>query len=115
MQLQRTFAALLAILPFVLGQQVGTLEAENHPPLTIQQCATGGSCTTQQSSVVLDANWRWLHRVGDSTNCYTGNTWNAAICTNGQTCAANCALEGAKYSGMSVLLNFAMISPDALY
>jgi cellulose 1,4-beta-cellobiosidase len=65
-----------------------------------QQCAAGGSCTTQSSGkVVLDANWRWTHNVGGFTNCYTGNTWDATLCPDGKTCATNCALDGADYPG----------------
>lgn len=61
-------------LAVAYGQQAGTLTAETHPPLTWQKCTGTGSCTTQTSSVVLDANWRWLHSAasGSSTNCYTG-------------------------------------------
>ncbi|KAH6909064.1 cellobiohydrolase I-II [Coprinopsis sp. MPI-PUGE-AT-0042] len=55
-------------------------------------------CTTQSNGqVVLDANWRWLHVTDGFTNCYTGNTWNTTVCTNGATCAQKCALEGANY------------------
>ena len=30
---------------------------------------------------------------------YTGNTWDATLCPDGQTCAQNCALDGADYEG----------------
>ncbi|KAI1319666.1 glycoside hydrolase [Xylariaceae sp. FL0255] len=59
----------------------------------------GGTCTTQQGEVTIDANWRWVHDVNGYTNCYTGNTWNTTICSSATTCAANCALDGADYSG----------------
>ena len=58
----------------VQAQQAGTLTAETHPSLTWQKCAAGGTCTEQKGSVVLDSNWRWLHSVDGSNNCYTGNT-----------------------------------------
>jgi hypothetical protein len=48
---------------------------------------------------VLDANWRWLHTTTGYTNCYTGNTWDTSLCPDGKTGAANCALDGADYSG----------------
>jgi len=94
------FLVLAALLPVALGQQVGTNMAENHPALTWQKCTgTGGaSCTTQSSSIVIDANWRWVHNSA-STNCYTGNTWDATICPDGVTCAKNCELDGADYAG----------------
>jgi cellulose 1,4-beta-cellobiosidase len=56
------------------AQQAGTLTAETHPSLTWQKCTAAGSCTEQKGSVVIDSNWRWLHSVDGSTNCYTGNT-----------------------------------------
>lgn len=62
----------------VRGQQVGTMQTETHPSMSWQKCSAGGSCTTQQGKVVIDANWRWVHdkTSGSTTNCYTGNTWN---------------------------------------
>ncbi|KDQ28893.1 glycoside hydrolase family 7 protein [Pleurotus ostreatus PC15] len=88
-----------SFLSVVLAQQVGTLTAETHPQLTVQQCTRGGSCTTQQRSVVLDGNWRWLHSTSGSNNCYTGNTWDTSLCPDAATCSRNCALDGADYSG----------------
>lgn len=32
-------------------------------------------------------------------NCYTGNEWNATACPDNKACAANCAVDGADYSG----------------
>ncbi|KAL0953573.1 hypothetical protein HGRIS_004789 [Hohenbuehelia grisea] len=78
---------------------VGTQQAETHPTLSVQKCTKGGTCTTQQRSVVLDSNWRWLHTTSGTTNCYTGNTWDSSLCPDGATCAKNCALDGADYSG----------------
>ncbi|CAL5873532.1 uncharacterized protein PFLUO_LOCUS7812 [Penicillium psychrofluorescens] len=81
------------------AQQAGTLTTETHPSLTWEKCASGGSCTEQSGYVVVDANWRWVHDINSSTNCYTGNTWDATLCPDDTTCAANCALDGADYSG----------------
>ncbi|KIM22435.1 carbohydrate-binding module family 1 protein [Serendipita vermifera MAFF 305830] len=94
-------AALLSfsLLAVAYGQQVGTNTAETHPSLTWSSCAAGGTCTSKTASVVIDANWRWVHSTTGYTNCYTGNTWDATLCPDPATCAANCALEGADYSG----------------
>lgn len=89
----------LAFAAVALGQQIGTNTAENHPSLPFQKCTKSGGCTTVSSKIVLDANWRWTHNVGGSTNCYTGNTWDATLCPDGTTCATNCALDGADYAG----------------
>jgi cellulose 1,4-beta-cellobiosidase len=80
------------------GQQVGTYTAETHPTLTSQQCTSSG-CTTQNTKIVLDANWRWTHSTSSYTNCYTGNTWDSTLCPDDATCAQNCALDGADYQG----------------
>ncbi|TVY22678.1 putative 1,4-beta-D-glucan cellobiohydrolase [Lachnellula hyalina] len=82
------------------GQQVGTLQTETHPALTWSKCTSASSCTTQSGKVVIDSNWRWVHdaTAGSYTNCYTGNTWDATLCPDDVTCAANCALEGADYA-----------------
>jgi cellulose 1,4-beta-cellobiosidase len=81
------------------AQQIGTNTAENHPKLSVSKCSSGGSCTSEQHSVVLDANWRWLHTTSGYTNCYDGNEWDSDLCPDGDTCAENCALDGADYSG----------------
>ncbi|KAF7299094.1 Glucanase [Mycena indigotica] len=89
----------LCFLAVAHGQQVATLQAENHPALPMQQCTAPGSCTTLNTAVVLDSNWRWTHSVNGSTNCYTGNTWDKTLCPDPTTCATNCALDGADYPG----------------
>ncbi|KAI0040790.1 carbohydrate-binding module family 1 protein [Auriscalpium vulgare] len=93
-----------ALLSFLLAstayaQQAGTLTTETHPTLTSQSCTTAGGCTDVATTVVLDSNWRWLHVTSGYTNCYTGNAWNATVCTDPATCAENCALDGADYEG----------------
>jgi cellulose 1,4-beta-cellobiosidase len=70
-----TFVALIA---YVYAQQAGTLTAENHPSMPWKQCTASG-CKDQKGSVVLDANWRWLHSTDGSTNCYTVMIAPAAV------------------------------------
>lgn len=91
----------LTLLSFLAGayaQQAGTSTTETHPKLSTSTCTKSG-CTTSSNSITLDSNWRWVHNTGGYTNCYTGNTWNSQYCPDGATCAANCALDGADYSG----------------
>jgi cellulose 1,4-beta-cellobiosidase len=80
------------------AQQVGTLTTENHPALPIQSCSASG-CSSVATTVTLDANWRWLHATSGATNCYTGNAFNDSYCPDGKTCAQNCAVDGADYTG----------------
>lgn len=91
-------ATLILSSLFVAGhaQQAGTQTTETHPSLTVSECTASG-CTTSDQSIVIDANWRWVHTIDGYTNCYTGNEWDETICTDGETCAANCALDGAEY------------------
>jgi len=91
--------SLSSLLTVVTAQQVGTQLAETHPSLSWQKCTKSGGCTTVAGSVALDANWRWLHTTTGYTNCYTGSTWDASLCPDATTCAKNCALDGADYSG----------------
>ncbi|TBU49273.1 cellobiohydrolaseI [Dichomitus squalens] len=95
------FLALISLsyAAIVYGQQAGTLTTETHPKLTVQKCSGSNSCTTENHSIVLDSNWRWLHSTSGSNNCYTGNTWDTSLCPDPATCAQNCALDGADYSG----------------
>ncbi|KAL5047047.1 putative 1,4-beta-D-glucan cellobiohydrolase A [Aspergillus fruticulosus] len=90
------FSALLSVSR---AQQAGTAQAEVHPSLTWQRCEASGSCTDVAGSVVLDSNWRWTHSVDGYTNCYTGNTWDSTLCPDNESCAANCAVDGADYEG----------------
>ncbi|KZV96794.1 exoglucanase-like protein 1 precursor [Exidia glandulosa HHB12029] len=97
--LSSSIVALSLSLGFARAQQVATNQAETHPSLQWQKCTGKNSCTNVAGSVVLDANWRWLHTTSGYTNCYTGNTWNTTLCPDGATCAKNCALDGADYPG----------------
>lgn len=113
-----TALVFFTVIATIHAQQVGTQLAEVHPALTWQKCVAGGTCTSQAGKVVLDSNWRWLHTTryfflywtsealsensnttSGYTNCYTGNTWDATLCPDPATCATNCALDGADYSG----------------
>lgn len=46
--------AALSFASLVLGQQVGDTTPEQHPSLPIEVCTAPGSCTTENTEVVLD-------------------------------------------------------------
>ena len=94
----RNTLALLSLGAAIRAQNVGTQTAEVHPSLPMEQCTASG-CTSAATKIVLDANWRWLHSTTGYTNCYTGNTFDPTLCPDAKTCAANCAVDGADYSG----------------
>ena len=85
--------AIATIAAVASAQQIGTNTQEQHLSLNVQECAQG-VCENSSASVVLDANWRWLHNVGGYTNCYTGAEWDTSLCPDDKTCAENCALDG---------------------
>ncbi|KAJ8123352.1 hypothetical protein ONZ43_g676 [Nemania bipapillata] len=88
---------LAALAGVTSAQQVGTQQTETHPKLSWKKCSSGGSCTTVNAEVTIDANWRWLHTTSGTTNCYDGNEWTSS-CSSATDCASKCALEGAEYS-----------------
>eukprot|EP00347_Sterkiella_histriomuscorum_P004745 403359270 len=55
----------------------------------MQECNQNG-CQTKQTSVTIDANWRWAHNVGGFDACDQGTQY----CPDEYTCALNCAIEG---------------------
>jgi len=65
----------------------------------MQECTKSAGCTQVQKEVTVDANWRWTHSTTSATNCYTGDQWDAALCPDPQSCARNCAIDGADYPG----------------
>ena len=95
--MQEKVAAILAFVALARAQSACNLTAETHPALTWESCTSSG-CTSKSGEVTIDANWRWTHSTSGSTNCYTGNTWDATLCPDDETCAANCCLDGASYS-----------------
>eukprot|EP00054_Salpingoeca_dolichothecata_P019934 m.124857 g.124857 ORF g.124857 m.124857 type:complete len:458 (+) comp23437_c0_seq1:1498-2871(+) len=96
----KSFLVFSVFLALAVGQQIGKQAGETHPQVTIQTCTKSGGCTDEPSQIVLDANWRWTHKVGTYTpNCYTGDEWDSSVCPDPVTCAQNCAIDGANYEG----------------
>eukprot|EP00586_Coscinodiscus_wailesii_P022577 CAMPEP_0172518660 /NCGR_PEP_ID=MMETSP1066-20121228/290949_1 /TAXON_ID=671091 /ORGANISM="Coscinodiscus wailesii, Strain CCMP2513" /LENGTH=1115 /DNA_ID=CAMNT_0013301091 /DNA_START=657 /DNA_END=4001 /DNA_ORIENTATION=- len=91
--------AVLLLTSKCVAQQVGHYEAEQKPYITLKECTNAGGCTSKQALLTLDANWRWIHSTSGYDNCYTGNQWDTSICTDGSTCAQQCALEGVSEDG----------------
>ncbi|RDL41000.1 uncharacterized protein BP5553_00979 [Venustampulla echinocandica] len=83
------------------AQQPGAYTPEVHPTLISEECTTSGGCVKVNTSVVLDANYRWLHNVGGYDNC-APQSFNSTICPDVETCAKNCALEGVDYASYGI-------------
>jgi len=59
---------------------------------------TDSGCTKETKSVVLDANWRWLHN-GQYDNCYTDGEWDPTYCPDAVACSKQCYLDGVSSTG----------------
>lgn len=112
------FASCIAVAN---AQAAGSLTKEKHPLLDYSVCHSDGSCTKHTTGVVIDSNWRWTHKTGETTNCYTGNLWDKSLCPDEATCSKNCVIEGAdkeyeetygvKTSGSELTLGFVTEGP----
>ena len=84
-----------SLLSFAAGQQAGTNDENYLMPLTLQECRWNSQgkkvCDEQQKSMSLDSNWRWTHKAGETSNCYTDSEWDTSVCPDGDTCATACA------------------------
>lgn len=79
---------LIAFAQSVRGQTRGTVTPNTllDLPSTFDGAKTG-------TKITLDANWRWTHKIGEYTNCYT-DKWDSSVCPDPVSCSKNCALEG---------------------
>jgi len=98
----RIVFAATVLIASATAQQVGTYTPEVHPTLLSQRCTIGGGCKTVNTSVVLDAGYRWTHSVGGYDACVPSG-FNTTLCPDATTCAKNCALEGADYASYGIV------------
>lgn len=93
---------LSALVAGVTAQQIGTAIPEVHPILLTQKCTLAGGCKTLNTSLVADSLRRPFHAVDDtSARCWLGSP----LCSDAESCAKNCALEGLDYPAMGVFAN----------
>ncbi|KAH6635995.1 concanavalin A-like lectin/glucanase domain-containing protein [Chaetomium tenue] len=100
--LQGLVATALATLPLVNGQQPGSVTPEVHPKLPTWQCTKSGGCVEQDTSVVLDWNYRWFHTSDNTTSCTTSSGIDSTLCPDEATCAQNCVVEGTDYTSSGI-------------
>jgi len=80
---------------------------EVHPLLPTLKCSNSGGCVQQNTSVVLDFEYREIRASSGGGACKTGSNtsgWklNKATCPDAATCARNCVVEPADYPGMGI-------------
>ncbi|KAK4183958.1 endoglucanase EG-1 precursor [Podospora australis] len=104
-----TTAQLLAFVAAVAtaaSQQIGRTLSEVHPLLPSWECTVKGGCIQKNTSVVVDADFRWLQHTVDGSSCKTdmndGNSLNMTACPDAATCSTNCALQGAHYPDLGI-------------
>ncbi|CEJ57932.1 Putative Beta-1,4-endoglucanase [Penicillium brasilianum] len=94
-------AAILALLPLNQAQQPATT-APGNPALTTWKCSSTGGCVIQDTSVVLDWGYHWIHAAGGYESCTTSSGVNKTLCPDEATCAKNCVIEAANYTSAGV-------------
>jgi len=72
------------------------------PLLPTWKCTSSGGCVKQNTSVVLDWEYRNTHVVGGTTSCMNGMKLDASRCPNAETCAKNCVTEPMNYADKGV-------------
>ncbi|KAI9660445.1 MAG: endoglucanase 1 [Bathelium mastoideum] len=95
-------ALAIAFLRLVCAQQPGTSTPEVHPQLLTSKCTKAGGCVQQQTSVVLDWAYRWIHTANYDSCTTSSGAINSTLCPDEATCAANCFIEGANYTAMGI-------------
>jgi cellulase len=96
--------ALLEYAPFLFAnaQQIGRIP-ERHPKFTTEHCTKQFGCTSRNTSIVLDAQWREIYDIRTGKSCITDKgSLNKSICSTVVKCAAHCALDGIDYPGTGV-------------
>lgn len=92
--LMKSLVLLAGVGQLVTAQNPGATP-EVHPPLPSWKCTTSGGCVKQNTSIVLDWDFRSVHLAGDgTTSCKAGNAPNATSCPDAATCTKNCVVEG---------------------
>jgi cellulose 1,4-beta-cellobiosidase len=97
-------ALLLTLLAHsACAQKAGKARDEMHLAMPIQHCTNASGCQYENTTSVLDSNWRWTHKVGctnsSKCNCYLGNVWVNATCSSVEDCTDHCALDGEDIKG----------------
>ncbi|KAI0483411.1 glycoside hydrolase [Xylaria cf. heliscus] len=95
------YSAVLFTATCAKAQSIGTWQPETHPKLTWKKCSSSGAsaCEAVQGELTMDANWRWAHDKAEGSwyNCIQYAEWNQTLCSDGRTCAENCAVDGVRY------------------
>ncbi len=96
-------ASVLAALLHLTAAQTPAAIPEVRPLLPTWKCTTSGGCVQQNTSVVLDWEYRNIHTTGGTTSCKSSVTkLSTSLCPDAATCARNCVVEPADYAATGV-------------
>jgi len=70
---------------------VGHNYADEPIPVPLHVCSANG-CHGEAAYTTIDLNWRWLH--ANSENCFLEGGWNPKYCSDPNSCAQNCVVDG---------------------
>lgn len=90
-----SFFLVLQLLVLATAQRPGDLQPEVHPKFSWSTCSINATCTNTVGELVLDANYRWVHKAGSYRGCYQGTDWDRNVCNSEANCTETCVLEGA--------------------
>lgn len=90
------------LLPSGAFAQTPATTPEVHPQLPTWKCTSSGGCVEQNTSVVLDWDFRDIHVVDGTTSCKSGNRLDQGLCPDSATCAKNCVVEPVDYAAKGV-------------
>jgi cellulase len=90
-------AALAAVVPSAIAQQLGTQVPNTNPSLPTWKCTTSGGCIQKNTSIALDYNFHWLHEVNSTAACTSCTTSGTQA-----TCSDECVIEGVNYTSNGV-------------
>jgi cellulase len=66
------------------------------------KCTTSGGCVEQQTSVVVDWAYHFIHQIGTETSCTTSSGVNQTLCGTDAECYTNCEIAPANYAGLGI-------------
>lgn len=93
-------AAASALLPLVVAQQAPT--PDGILSLPTYTCTTSGGCVEQDTSIVVDWVYHWIHVIGSDDDCTKSSGLNSTLCGTAEECYNNCEIAPATYSGLGI-------------
>ncbi|KAF9886505.1 hypothetical protein FE257_011412 [Aspergillus nanangensis] len=107
-------AAGLSFLPLIHAQNPASTSPGN-PSLTTWKCTTSSGCVAQDTSVVLDWGYHWIHTVGGSQSCTTSSGVDKTLCPDEATCSKNCVVDSANYTTAGVSTSGGTLTMNQYY